>query len=693
VDTNLARAKDLVRRYGQGRATRDYKEAISAVDAAIVALPNYLHARVSIDFLMHGRDVLCEKPIATTSSDALAMINACEKSGSALAMNFVRRRYGNYETARSILDTGLLGRVTGIQCEEGRIFSWQLASSFPLNRDEAGGGVLMDWGSHILDSLRWVSGGDVEVVSYEDDSLGGVEANCNLVLNLRTRTAEIPCSIVLSRTRSLTNNFVVRGSSASMRIHDSDTDSLYLRIADGPERTVSCGNKGLSDTDYFAQQVAAFLDRSIDCSAIDGLKTLGIVEDCYRKRRPLSYPWEYRTNSTLDSTSRCNYTKILVVGASGMLGTRLVERLVASLDLKIRATVHRPQNAARLARLPVELVECDILNAQQVANVVKGCDIVVNCTRETSSDANRIFEVSAQGTANLLQAATEHGVRRFIHVSTASVHGFGRGTEMVRETSGFVHTLDPYVRGKIKAERLVMAYHSRLPVIIFRPTLIYGPYSSDWTIMIIRRIRDHLTTIIGDKGLANIVYVDDVVDAIIHSIMHSDIAAQAFILNNDLERVMWSEYVERYAQGLGLEPRVRSEFNLTAQNARNLLSMLGDSASATWRLLTSLEFLALLTRIPILVKLGLLIMRGERRKKIEEELSSVAQLSKPDPKIMLKYDSVSKGLYRIFTSQALFSAEKARTLLSWRPRCFEEGIEKTLEWARWAGLLVPTDKK
>ncbi len=74
IDKNAERAKELAKDYGGGRVTCDYKEAIENVEAAIIALPNHLHAEVTIDFLQKGRDVLCEKPIANNSSDATRMV-------------------------------------------------------------------------------------------------------------------------------------------------------------------------------------------------------------------------------------------------------------------------------------------------------------------------------------------------------------------------------------------------------------------------------------------------------------------------------------------------------------------------------------------------------------------------------------------------------------------------------------------
>lgn len=104
----------------------------------------------------------------------------------------------------------------------------------------------------------------------------------------------------------------------------------------------------------------------------------------------------------------------------------------------------------------------------------------------------------------------------------------------------------PYERGKIKSEKLVAEYAKLIPVVILRPTLIYGPYSSSWTTGIIERIRDYQTTIVEGPGLANLIYVDDVVDVIVCAIEKDNANGKTFLVNNDQQTVMWAEYVQAY---------------------------------------------------------------------------------------------------------------------------------------------------
>jgi nucleoside-diphosphate-sugar epimerase/predicted dehydrogenase len=688
IDKNLERARELAQDYGGGQVTCDYKETINSVEAAIIALPNHLHAEVTLDFLRESRDVLCEKPIATSSSDGTKMVEASNACGARLAINLIRRRYNSFRIARQLLDVGMLGRVNEVKCQEGRIFGWPLSSMDLLDRQRAGGGALMDWGTHELDTLRWLFSAELELISYEDDSLGGVEANCDLKLKIKNEHGEIPCQIVLGRSRILPNNVVISGDRGSLEIRLDDLNCVYLRTGNSFLKMEQSEekNRALQEIDYFAKQVAKFLDKSSNdyAQGTDAVKVLDFIENCYMNRHQMTYPWEHSHPKPIDRLSP-DINTILVVGASGFLGTRLVEKLSLDMGIRVRAAIHRPGAAARLARLPVQFVECDILNPQQVDKAVAGCDIIINCAAG-SGDKRSTYNVSVKGTVNLLEAATRHHVKKYVHLSSAAVHGFHHRKSVVDETCRFVFFAGAYEKGKIESEKLVAEYAKLLPVVILRPTLIYGPYSSSWTTAIISRIRDHLTTIVDGQGLANLIYVDDVVEAIVCTIEKNDANGETFIINNDQQKVPWATYVRAYAEPLGITPVRSRQYSPDLRRIKAAFSMLRDSLTITVNVLKSPQFLSLLAQVPVFVKVGSMIIKGKRRRNIEASVTSEMKIPRADPRILLKYEGTSKQFYSLLTCQTIFSASKIRKLLAFEPSTsIDEGVAKSREWAKWAG--------
>ena len=131
----------------------DWEDLVARDDLDIVSVgtPNYLHAPITIAALESGKHVLCEKPLATTGDEALAMVTAATNANRVLEIAFNHRRRGDVQTLRHYIDTGALGRVYHAKS------SWLRRSGIPglgswfTNKRMAGGGPLIDLGAHVLD--------------------------------------------------------------------------------------------------------------------------------------------------------------------------------------------------------------------------------------------------------------------------------------------------------------------------------------------------------------------------------------------------------------------------------------------------------------------------------------------------------------------------------------------------------------
>ncbi len=201
VDRDLPRAHALAERWGVPHAVADVAELADGVDAAIVALPNHLHAPVAIALLRRGVQVLVEKPMATTVAECDAMIAAAAESGATLAVGLQFRFFDSTAAVGDLLAAELVGPLTRFELRQGVIPRWPFASDYLLRRETAGGGVLADYGVHVLDLLLcWL--GEWASVDYRDDAMGGIEADCELEL---TFAAGLAGTVEVSRSRNLRN--------------------------------------------------------------------------------------------------------------------------------------------------------------------------------------------------------------------------------------------------------------------------------------------------------------------------------------------------------------------------------------------------------------------------------------------------------------------------------------------------------
>src|SRR3954468_1372951 len=215
VDADRGRARDLAARFGVPETATDIRSLPGRVDAAIVALPNSLHAPVSIDLLRQGIHVLVEKPMALNVGECDAMIAAAEAGRAVLAVGLEFRFFDSSLFVRNLLRDGLLGKIQRFEMHQGVIPRWPFATDFLLKKETAGGGVLADFGVHVLDLLLWWLG-DWTTVNYRDDAVGGVESDCEMELMLGSGELAIPGRVEISRTRNLRNTCIFTGERATL---------------------------------------------------------------------------------------------------------------------------------------------------------------------------------------------------------------------------------------------------------------------------------------------------------------------------------------------------------------------------------------------------------------------------------------------------------------------------------------------
>ncbi len=142
VDTDLARANGLIQNRGLScKAVTDYRELLGQVDAVINALPNHLHVSSNMDCFRADVHVLCEKPLAITSTEARSCTEFAEEKKLVLAIGMNRRFAASHSLLKLVLEEGLLGSVQDYDFQYGGAFDWRSASGFYFDRAKAGGGA------------------------------------------------------------------------------------------------------------------------------------------------------------------------------------------------------------------------------------------------------------------------------------------------------------------------------------------------------------------------------------------------------------------------------------------------------------------------------------------------------------------------------------------------------------------------
>lgn len=297
VDRDQARARALAARHEVPAVSGDVSAVAEHAEAAVLSLPNHLHAPVAVDLLRQGIHVLVEKPMAISAAECDAMIEAAAASGAVLAVGLQFRSFDSTALVSAWLASGILGPLRRFELRLGVISRWQFASDFMLRRETAGGGVLTDYGSHVLDLLLcWL--GDWRELVYRDDAWGGVESDCELEL---TMASGLRGFIEVSRSRNLANTCRFEGETGTLEVGIWDPDPPVIvriggeelcldgRARRGEEPGLTFNGAFLRSIDDFAQAIRRGGEPLVP--GREGRRGVALIEACYAARQPLQLPW------------------------------------------------------------------------------------------------------------------------------------------------------------------------------------------------------------------------------------------------------------------------------------------------------------------------------------------------------------------------------------------------------------------
>jgi predicted dehydrogenase len=158
IDIDLAQARKTAGLYN-ATFSKNYKDALKAdVDAVAVVTPHkylYSYARAA---LLAGKHVFVEKPGSRTTSEMRTLLNLAARKRLRLMIGFNYRSFDSIKRAKKIVDSGLIGKVSFVRIRHGHPGRPSYGKEWRMNKELAGGGVLMDQGLHVIDLANWFFG-------------------------------------------------------------------------------------------------------------------------------------------------------------------------------------------------------------------------------------------------------------------------------------------------------------------------------------------------------------------------------------------------------------------------------------------------------------------------------------------------------------------------------------------------------
>jgi nucleoside-diphosphate-sugar epimerase len=327
----------------------------------------------------------------------------------------------------------------------------------------------------------------------------------------------------------------------------------------------------------------------------------------------------------------------LVTGASGLVGSHVVERFLAD-GWDVRALTRDPVRARWLERPGVTLCAGDVLDPPSLARAAAGCDAIVHAAAEIIPERGgeeAILATNVQGTRHVIDAAAG-AAGRLIHVSSVAVYGASaryREGAPTDESAPLPPSEEgtPYARSKRASEAIVLEAHAsgRVWASAVRPCVIYGPRDRQFVPRMARVIRTGFFPIVGGGHTTlSLVHAANVADGIVRAASTDAAGGRAYNLAND--------------------------FPISARDFPRL------AASGLGRRIHLIPLPLSLARAGLALMKGALIASG-RRSAAQQSGGAVSFLSRDNP----------------------FSSERARRELGWAPPMrHEDGVPAAFAWVK-----------
>jgi 2-alkyl-3-oxoalkanoate reductase len=533
-----------------------------------ILTPPGTHAPLALQAMDMGCHVFAEKPMAETVADCDRMIAKARQKGLVLSVNHSARMDPIVLKALDMIRDGACGQVHAVDFL--RSSDYQAYSGGPSIPPHFRNGSypFQDLGVHGLylmeaflgpirhaDTRYYASGtGDPNLVFDEWRTLVETDRGTG--------------SMYISwNVRPIQNELIVHGTKGVMQV-DCYLQTISLRKtypAPKPvQRILGAGFNALSMLGKVSVNTVRFATGRLKPSPGIHVSVLKFHEALHEGKAPPVSPEEGRRVIALleDVSRRADadkgayltepnahlHPRILITGANGFLGRALVARLRAEYNEPLRLLVRRPPPGP--APNDLHLVYGDLGNPAVVDHAIEGIDTVFHVGAAMKGGKFEYHAGTIWGTRNVIDACERHRVRRLVYVSSLSVldHAGHREGDMVTESAPYEPYPEQrglYTQTKLEAEKMVRdaVAAGRIHAIILRPGQIYGPGAEKFPPSGTIGIAGRWLVVGNGSHHVPLVYVDNVVDALVLAATTSDLPDGSIFQLVDPQGITQKAYV------------------------------------------------------------------------------------------------------------------------------------------------------
>jgi predicted dehydrogenase/nucleoside-diphosphate-sugar epimerase len=539
------------------------------VDVIHILTPPATHAQLAIAALKNGHHVLVEKPLAISAEEVDRISDAAAAAQKSVCVNHSMLYDRFVSKALNLVRSGAIGVPLTFDYFRSSEYPPYRGGPLPIHYQN-GGYPFLDQGVHALYLAESFLGGIEDAKAFygtHGDDANLLYDEWRVAAQCERGTANIQISW---NVKPLQNWFVVQGTKGVLRANLFAmwlTHTAQLPLPKAPARALQALSEGLSICAQVPANVARFAAKKI--VQYDGLHSLvAAFYHALQTGAPMPVPVE-QARSTVYWTNRLSEegdaakigfqaqfqnekrAKVLVTGANGLIGRQLVRRLLQE-GKPVRIFVRRQPEAEFRNDGNIEVFLGDLGDPAAVDRAVAGTEIVYHVGAAMKGGAHDHERGTVCGTQNIVDSVLRHAVDRLVYISSLScLHAVvARRGDVITED----WPVEPsptkrgaYTQAKTAAEKIVLdAVRDRhLRAVVLRPGRVFGPGMTLLTPEVARKIGNSFVILGDGTRELPLVYVEDVVHAIVLAAETSKFDGRVFHVV-DRTRITQNQVVRDY---------------------------------------------------------------------------------------------------------------------------------------------------
>lgn len=248
----------------------------------------------------------------------------------------------------------------------------------------------------------------------------------------------------------------------------------------------------------------------------------------------------------------------VVTGANGFVGSHLVELLLEK-GYHVKCIVRKTSNLRWIAALPVDLYDCGLTDVAELRKVFEGAAYIFHIAGAVSVKKREMYYTgNVDMTRNVLDAAEGIvGLKKILVTSSLAASAPAvAGAPVTEDTPSAPVSM--YGKSKLEQEKVTRTYMDRLPVVIVRPPVVYGPRETE-VLLLFKTIKMRLMALVGfGEKYLSLVYVRDLVEGMLLAATSERTTGEVYFLGSRQAEYTHTELNETVADVLGVRPmRIR----------------------------------------------------------------------------------------------------------------------------------------